>query len=166
MRIPAPDEFRRPFGDDDRLLWHAQAFTSDGTEFDLYVPGENNWNEAPDVPSIHLAEQLLPDLPAIIAQAAEYVLSIVDVQRRPLFGEPELVVFSCDATRQRVIVELNWETMLDALWYVEMHLHPTLGRRPVGMGVTPWAKHGSPWPPLHVQLEIPRQRRGEGGSQG
>lgn len=157
MRIPTMDEFRREPGDDARLPWRASATAGDGCDFDLYVPGEDDWpNEAPDEPSVRLAARVLPELPAIRAEAAAHVLGIVD-PRRPLHGEPQLVCLSCDARRERLIVEVSWETMPDALWYVELVLHPTLGRRPSGMGVTAWGGRGAPWPPLHVRLEIPRR---------
>ena len=159
MRMPTPGDFQRAYGDNAGLPWCARGLDDDGRDFDLYVPGENEWpNEAPDAPSVALAGRLLSDLDELRGEAAAYVLSIVDVSRRPLFGEPELVCLSCDAGRKRVIVEVNWESMPDALWYVELHLHPTLGRRPSGMGVTAWGPRDSPWPPEHVRLELPRLR--------
>lgn len=150
MRLPTADDFHRTPDSAPRLAWYARGIAPDGTEVEVYVPGHDWTNEDPDPASISIASQQLADADAVRDEAATFVLSIVDTAKRPLVGVPELVSLACHARQHRMLVELNWASMPDALWYVDVQVDPTLGRLPNGMGVTVWGPRETPWPPEHV----------------
>ncbi len=148
MSALTPDQFRREHGDDARTPWWARL---PGADADLYVPDADG---EPDAPSIAFAAEVLPQLDRLRDEAAAYVLSFVDLEKRPLDGHPQVVCLTCEAARRRVVIEVNWPSMRTALWYVELVPHAARGWVPVGMGVTTWGPHDGPWPPEHVRLGL------------
>lgn len=151
MHIPTAADFHRTHGPAERLAWCARGIAPDGSHVDVCVPGDDDWtDEDPDPASIAVAADLLADADAVRDEAAAFVLGIVDTAKRPLVGTPQLVSLACHARQHRLLVDLNWESMPDALWVVDIQLHPTLGRRPNGMAVSGWGPRETPWPPEHV----------------
>ena len=134
MWVPSADDFRAVIREHVSEPWWTQV--PEG-EYDLYVPGQE-WE--PDAASIALAGHVLPEVDAIVAEAVEYLKGIVDFERWGFRETPSIISLHCDAPRQRVSVEVNWEADLYFLWSVTFTVHEgeRMRRSPMGMGRRFW----------------------------
>lgn len=133
MQLPPPDRFRHdPYNPEPPRCWASVP----GTSYDVIVPSIGDDDE-PDPPSLALAAEVLPQLDALVDEAAEHIRYYADAQRLGLQGRPDAFGVYCDAQRRRVEVSVNWQVHLYTLWTVTFHLHENGRRYPILLTVKP-----------------------------
>ena len=118
--IPPLDDFKQQEGIGDGRPWWADPADAD---FTITLPDDDaawesdDWPR-PHAPSYEMAKRILPELPAMLEKAVEYLKSIVDPARGWIAGEPNLSHLICDARSETVTLELWFEADIYALWSV------------------------------------------------
>ncbi|HEX2203328.1 MAG TPA: hypothetical protein VHG91_08520 [Longimicrobium sp.] len=114
IRPPAMDDFQQPPG-----TWYGPDWEvdPDGAAYTLRIPdGDGDW--MPHAPSYEMAVRVLPELEWLKEKGIEYLGGKVDLDRAGYRGTVEIVDVHCDQRRQRITVEMEWESQLYGAWTV------------------------------------------------
>jgi hypothetical protein len=134
MRMPRAEAFRQEDGDREGPPWWADV---DGDDVTLTVPDREG---APHPSSLAMAERVLAELPALLAEGAAHILRLVHAPHAGgVGGETVASRLHVEAHTRTARLYLYWEVNVHALWYVIFQYHPSLPRAITGFGRMPFA---------------------------